>query len=152
MEERISCWEEAFAARRLESAVLSQGEIVIAFISLVVGDVVQARILGETAARRAPHVYAEQGLLNLDAMLPWVSIVTPSYNQARFIEETIRSVRDQDYPFVEHLVIDGGSTDGTVDILRRYDDVIFGSSPGGATMAKDLVDRMSSVLVVEHGL
>lgn len=52
---------------------------------------------------------------------PLVSIVTASYNQAQFIEETLRSVRDQDYPEIEHLVIDGASTDGTVDILRRYE-------------------------------
>src|SRR3989338_5413748 len=52
---------------------------------------------------------------------PLVSIVTASYNQAQFIEETLRSVREQDYPNLEHIVIDGASTDGTVDVLRRYE-------------------------------
>jgi glycosyltransferase involved in cell wall biosynthesis len=51
---------------------------------------------------------------------PLVSIVTPSYNHGLFIEETLLSVKNQDYPYIEHIVIDGGSNDNTVKILRRY--------------------------------
>jgi len=50
-----------------------------------------------------------------------ITIVTPSYNQARFLEATLRSVHDQGYPNLEHIVIDGGSTDGSVEILRRFE-------------------------------
>lgn len=55
---------------------------------------------------------------------PLISIVTPSLNQARFIGDIICSVLGQTYPYVEHVIVDGGSTDGTLDILREYDERI----------------------------
>jgi hypothetical protein len=50
-----------------------------------------------------------------------ISVVTPSYNQGRFLEDAMRSILDQGYPALEYVVMDGGSTDGSVEIIRRHE-------------------------------
>src|SRR5258708_17830895 len=55
------------------------------------------------------------------ATLPRISIVTPCFNQAAFVEATILSILEQGYPNLEYIVMDGGSTDGSVEIIKRYE-------------------------------
>jgi glycosyltransferase involved in cell wall biosynthesis len=82
---------------------------------------------------------------------PKLTVVTPSFNQGRFIERTIRSVLDQDYPNLEYVIVDAGSTDETVDVIRRYEDRLswwISEPDGGQTEAINKgIERTSGEIV-----
>ncbi|MBI5151196.1 MAG: glycosyltransferase [Candidatus Pacebacteria bacterium] len=78
---------------------------------------------------------------------PTISIITPSYNQASFLPQTIESVVQQDYPRVEYIVMDGGSTDGSVNILRSYGKRVLWES----TRDKGQADAINKGIERSHG-
>ena len=65
----------------------------------------------------------------MSSNLPKISVITVSYNQGEFIRDCIESVKNQDYPNIEHIIVDGGSTDNTIDILKQYAHLNWVSEP-----------------------
>ncbi len=87
----------------------------------------------------------------MNSPFPLISIVTPCLNGSQFIEEAIQSVLDQDYPNVEHIIADGGSTDGTLELLRKYSHLRVISEPDqGLYDALNKGVRLSTGDIIGH--
>lgn len=73
--------------------------------------------------------------------LPRITVVTPSYNQGRFLDQTIRSVLDQNYPDLEFIICDGGSTDNSIEVIKRYESKLAWWSSGKDKGQTDAINK-----------
>lgn len=98
-----------------------------------------------------PYEQLSRMRYNMSAPFPRISVVTPCLNGSLFIEEAIQSVLDQDYPNVEHIIVDGGSTDGTLELIKKYPHLRVISEPDqGLYDALNKGVRLSTGDIIGH--